>query len=103
MLSPAKSSSTNRRCVTGVDHLLNRQEFRWFISPRIHTCDTPSPTGVTPRHGLARRLTVEPPSRPHGGRDWPDARLSACPCGLERLPDLGGGQGRIDVADTPGR
>src|SRR5215831_20146778 len=32
------------RCVTGVDHVLNRQELRWFISQSIHTCDTPSYT-----------------------------------------------------------
>jgi hypothetical protein len=30
------------RCVTGVEHVLNRQEFRQFISQSIHTCDTPS-------------------------------------------------------------
>jgi hypothetical protein len=31
-----------RRCIIGVDHVFNRQELRWFISQRIHTCDTPS-------------------------------------------------------------
>ena len=30
------------RCIIGVDHVFNRQELRWFISQRIHTCDTPS-------------------------------------------------------------
>ena len=29
-------------CVTGVDHVLNRQEFQRFISQSIPTCDTPS-------------------------------------------------------------
>ena len=31
------------RCVTGVDHVSNRQAFRRFISQTIHTCDTLSP------------------------------------------------------------
>ena len=31
-----------RKCIIGVDHVFNRQELRWLISQRIHTCDTPS-------------------------------------------------------------
>ena len=34
--------SSSGRCVTGVDYLLNREDFRRFISQSIHTCETPS-------------------------------------------------------------
>jgi hypothetical protein len=39
---PHAVMAENGRCIIGVDHVFNRQELRWFILQRIHTCDTPS-------------------------------------------------------------